>query len=130
MARTLVQENNQTIETIRSAAVLTTSYVAGTVLNLEGCNQFQLLVAFTKGSSDGARIKAEYSDDGATYYQETYFSISGSDAIHAPVYHKLEATGDVVISLPVMAKWAKVSAVAITSGTSTSMKITSIKGNI
>ena len=132
MAKTLIDQHNLEYETVRSAAALTTSYVAGTVVKIEGANQVQLLVTFTLGSSDGARIKIEVSVDGTNYFQESggSFDYTNADILTKNIVRKLSASGSYIISVPVSGSWLKVSALAITSGTGTSMTIVASKANI
>ena len=71
---------------VRSAAILTDSYVAGTVigpatgdkLNVQDFNQLTVLVQWTKGSLTSLEVKVEFSHDGTTYYQEANIATSGA----------------------------------------------------
>lgn len=96
---------------IRSSAVLTTSYVAGTVMkDIEQFNQLILEVGFTIGSLTSAEIKIEYSNDGVTYYQDTVKSISNGESTLILGNYKLTATGNYQIEVPILAQYIKVSA--------------------
>jgi len=69
--------NDFTTKSIRSAAILTGSYVAGTVIDTGGIyNQGILNLQFTIGSLTTAEIKIEFSNDNSTYYQESNASVS------------------------------------------------------
>ena len=59
---------------IRASAALTSSYVAGTVINVEDFGMLVLLVKYTMGSGESSNavvLKAELSTDGTNYYQQT-----------------------------------------------------------
>jgi len=115
---------------IRASAVLTTGYVAANSISLENVDQLQLWIDFTVGSSSGCRIKIEYSDDDTTFYQESYYIRSGNDFQHTLVARSLLATAKLVISLPVVAKYLKVSAQAISDGTGTLLAIKAARANL
>lgn len=113
--------------TIRSAAILTTSYVAGTVLSdCTGYNQLVLYVAFTIGSLTDAQIKIEYSPDGVTYYQETYDGISGGTNTESLGARRFTATGNYRITVPVRDRYIRVSAIGTGTVTGSSMAISGI----
>jgi|GEM_PF-1544365 len=59
---------------VRSSAALTTSYVAGTVIDVEDFGMVLLLVKYTMGtgeSSNAVVLKAEFSTDGTNFYEQT-----------------------------------------------------------
>jgi hypothetical protein len=59
---------------IRASAALTSSYVAGTVINVEDFGMLVLLVRYTMGtgeSSNAVVLKVEFSTDGTSFYQQT-----------------------------------------------------------
>lgn len=114
---------------VRSAAILTTSYVAGTVLDrAQDYNQLVLLVSFTKGSLTTAEVKIEFSNDGSTYYQETFQSISSGTSTDTVGEHALSATGNYTIMVPILSRYIKVSAKGTGTVTSSSMAITAMLG--
>ena len=81
---------------VRASAVLTNSYVAGTVISGEDTSMYRnmkILLNFTKGSLTTAEIKVEFSWDGTNYYQETAESTSGGVITRTVAYHQLSATG-------------------------------------
>ncbi len=131
MAKTLVSQSNIKTIVIREPAALTTSYIASDDFNIQGANQLQLLVSFTKGDSDGCRLKAEFSEDGATWYQESMVKFSSSsDVEHIPITRKIEDSLDIVISIPISASFFRISGQAITTGNNTSLSILATVANI
>lgn len=116
---------------VRSSAILTTSYVAGTVISeAERNNQLVLLVSFTKGSLTSAEIKVEFSPDGTTYYQETFQSISTGTATETVGEHQISATGNYRIMVPIKDRYIKVSAKGTGTVTSSAMAITAVLGDV
>ena len=130
MARTLVSQSNIRRIVIRAAAALTTSYVTSNSFNIQGANQLQLLVSFTKGDSDGCRLKIEFSEDGSSWYQESIVEYSSGDANHSPLARKIEDSANLVLSVPTSSSFLRVSGQAITSGTSTSFSVLATIANI
>ena len=100
------------VQSIRASAVLTTSYVACTVLRGDDYNFLGLELTFTKGSLTSMELKIEVSDDGTTYYQQVAEATSGGTVTPsvaertfttgAPTYYALEVH-------PIRAKYIKVS---------------------
>ena len=120
---------------VRAAAILTGSYVAGTVIgplttlsNPALQNQLNVMVAFTIGSLTTAEIKVEYSVDGTTYFQDTFEAISGGTATMTLGAYQLSATGNYVISIPIKFPYIKISAKGTGTATSSEMTITAILG--
>jgi len=132
LAKTLVSQSNIRLITVREAAALTTSYVASDSFNVEGANQLELLVSFTKGGSGGCRLKMEFSQDGTNWYQESMVSEfpSVNDVKHTPIARKIGSSANLAISIPISASFFRVSAQAITSGTGTSLSIMATIANI
>lgn len=96
-------------KTIRSAAILTNAYVAGTVItDLEQKNQMGLCVDFTIGSLTDLRVKVEYLV-GNTYYQETFSAVSAGVSTDTLGEHKIAATGKYYIPIPIKCSAVKVS---------------------
>ncbi len=128
---------NYNVADVRAAAILTTSYVAGTVVGpLTGptnpalSNQLNLMVAFTIGSLTTAEVKVEYSLDGSTYYQETFESISSSTATMANGIYQLSATGNYVIAIPIKFPYIKISSKGTGTVTSSSLSIKAVVGTV
>lgn len=129
--------NNYNFFNIRSAAILTNSYVAGTILSIKNTsgyvsadpyqyNQLVIYLDFTIGSLTDAQIKVEYSHDDSTYYQETFSAISGGTSTETLGVHKLTATGKYTIAIPVSANNIKISAIGTGTVTSSSLKIDAV----
>lgn len=132
MATSLITQNNLVSKTIRTDSVLTTFFVASEIMNIQGANQVQLLISFTKGNSDGCRLKIEYSEDQAIWYQESMvdeFPLS-NDVTHTMITRKIEETGNYVLSIPVSSSYIRVCAQAINSGNNTSLSIKVTAANI
>lgn len=101
---------------VRAAAVLTTGYVAATVIGPDNMNpalrnQITLLIDYTTGSGTSLDVKVEYAHDGSTpdYYQETFESISTGTATMSLGVYNFAATGKYTLSIPVKAAYVKVS---------------------
>jgi len=115
---------------VRSAAILTTSYVAGTTIGdskytIIG-NQLQLYIAFTLGSLTDCQIKIEFSNDNTTFYQETFDSISTGTNTHSLGVHKLTATGNYRLAIPIRDRYIKISAIGTGVVTSSSLQIDAV----
>ena len=131
MAKTLVSQSNIRLMSVREAAALTTSYVVSDSFNIQGANQLQLLVSFTKGDSNGCTLKIEFSEDETNWYQESECSVyETGDITHKPALRRIESSSDIVISIPVSTSFFRVSAAAFTSGTGTSLSIVATIANI
>lgn len=115
---------------IRASAVLTTSYVAATVIsNAEKCNQLVLYVPFTKGSLTTAELKVEFSDDNLTYFQETSDVITSGNAASTAYVHQVSADGNYRYLIPIKDKYIKVSIKGTGTVTSSSAAIRAFLGN-
>lgn len=118
---------------IRASAVLTNSYVAGTVLNYSNANpalrnQLNIYVSFTIGSLTTAQVKVEYSHDGTTYYQDTFEAISSGTSTMSLGEYSFAATGNYVISIPVKSSYIKISAKGTGTVTDSLMAIQAVVG--
>lgn len=124
---------------VRASAVLTNSYVAGTVLgsgsvtsgvvNLN--NQLILYVQLTLGSLTTAEIKIEFSNDGTTYVQETYDDIAASTGIvtERQMVRTFAANGNFRIPIQMNDKYVKISAHGTGTVTNSLMAIDAVIGN-
>jgi len=113
--------------TIRDSAVLTGSYVAGTVINTGGqFNQLVLNMFYTQGSLTSLQIKVEFSADNVTFVQETFQSISGGTATETQGEHTFTGTGNFSINIPNVQKFIKVSAKGTGTVTGSSLSIQAI----
>lgn len=126
--------------TVREAAILTTSYVAGTVVkrdnshlsenkqHIENFDQLILLVEFTIGSLTDARIKVEFSSDGTTYYQESYGSTSAGVRTVRVLESKLTASGNYRIPIDIKDRFIRISAKGTGTVTGSSLAISAVLG--
>jgi hypothetical protein len=119
---------------IRAAAILTNSYVAGTVIGLNGeipslHNQVVLLCDFTIGSLTSASLKIETSPDNSAWYQEVFEEVTGGTATGTAGVHTLPAaTGKYRYAIQVKDKYIRVSAIGTGTVTSSSLTIDAILG--
>lgn len=102
-------------ESVRASAVLTGSYVAGTVVELNpNVNQAMVLVNFTKGSLDSLEVKVEFSPDNSTFFQESYEASASSTSnistvVIEPKVYQMAATGKLRIPIPIKDRYVKIS---------------------
>lgn len=120
---------------VRSATILTNSYVAGTVLgptngNPSAYNQLVIYWGFTKGSLTSGELKVEFSHDGTTYYQETFSSVSGGTSTDTVGIHTQTATGNYRISIPIKDNYIKISVQGTGTVTSSSATVIAVLGNV
>lgn len=121
---------------VRAAAVLTNSYVAGTVVGAEDAggdyphnvNQLIVYVDFTLGSLTSGQVKVEFSHDNVTYYQESFSSISGTTDTVSLGEHSFAATGKYRLAIPIKDKYIKISAKGTGTVTSSTMTINAAYG--
>jgi len=104
--------NNLFTKSIRDSAVLTTSYVAATVIDQAHVyNQLTINVDYTKGSLTSLEIKVEFSTDGTTYRQQVVASVgSGTTTLLANEYTYAGASNNFPIDLPISTNFIKISA--------------------
>ena len=148
MAQQVSWQEYQSLQ-IRSAAILTNSYVAGTVIgaaqtttypmtadHVEQCNYLALECAFTLGSLTNVTLKIEFSEDNSTFYQIGTGTITtGTDAI-VPGLVTLTATGNYYIDINkeffngggFKTRYIKVSASGLGTVTSSSLAVTAVYG--
>lgn len=136
MAKTLVSQGNIVSTTLRSAAVVTGSYVASSSWLIAGANHIELLVTMTKSSVTSFEFKVEFSDDDSTWYQETATSTSSGTVTHSLAEHTFAASGLAATSYAVITlnnlshKFMRVSTKGTGTVTNTSVAITGVKSNI
>lgn len=119
-------------KTVRSAAILTDAYVAGTVLeNCEKYNSLILNIAFTKGSLTDCQIKVEVSKDGTNYYQLMSDSVTAGVNSPAALVYKFTAnmTGSTT-PISILTKYIKISAIGTGTVTNSSLAIDAVLGEI
>lgn len=117
-------------DTVRAAAILTTGYVASSTFDTDRANQLNLMCSFTIGSADACRIKVEFSQDKATWFQETDVNLAAGIATHQVIVHRWTATGNYDIAIPTNYRHYRVSALAETDATGTSLTITGVKSRL
>lgn len=116
---------------IRAAAILTTAYVAGTVIEANQQNQLVIYLDFTKGSLTTAELKVEFSPDNSDYYQETASSVTAGVDTNTLVEHQVSATaGKYRIAIPIKDRYIKISVKGTGTPTSSSAKVTAILGSV
>lgn len=101
---------------VRSSAVLTDTYVAGTVVDTridaveqEYATQMIATFDFTKGSLTTAEYKFEFSHDGVTYGQETTGTVATGVITDVLASHQISATGVYDIPVPIGKRYVKIS---------------------
>ena len=115
------------VKPIRSAAILTGSYVAGTSVILEGkYNKATVLLDFTKGSLTTAEIKFEFSGDGTNWYQEVASSTTSGTTTDTLVEHQISATGKYRLPVNVTDRYMRASVKGTGTATSSSMAIQAV----
>jgi len=123
-----------TEKTIRESLILTTSYVAGTILGAEtsdptdvtAYNQLILKVRLTIGSLTTAEVKVEFSADNVTYDREITETVSGGTITCAAAERTFGATGNFEIPIPISARYIKVSAKGTGTVTDSLMAISAV----
>lgn len=117
------------VKPVRTAAILTNSYVAGTVLTeLSSLNQLVLLIQFTKGSLTSAEYKIEFSPDNTTWYQETASSIAAGTSTDTLLEHTTTATGNLRVPIELKDRYVRISVKGTGTVTSSSMTVDAIVG--
>lgn len=136
MAKTLVAQGNIESTTLRTAAVVTDTYVASSAWLIAGANHIELLIAMTKASVTSFQFKIEFSDDKTNWYQQTKEAVSSgvitlSLASYTIAAAGLGATAKMVITLNNVAqKFMRISTKGTGTVTSTSVAIIGVKSNI
>jgi len=122
---------------VRSAAILTNAYVAGNIIGNDSDfsqdgvhlkNQLELYIFFTLGSLTDALVKIEFSPDGTNYVQETDSSITNGVSTDTLLTHKLSASGNYRIAIPIKDRYIRVSVEGEGTVTSSLMSITAVIG--
>lgn len=117
---------------IRSSAVLTTSYVAATVVGPQGLvagmspvenNQLVVLIEFTLGSLTSAEYRIRFSDDNSTFYQETAASVSGGTSTDSLLEHTITSSGNYRIPIPLIDRYVEVAVKGTGTVTSSLMTV-------
>ena len=120
---------------IRSSAILTTGYVAATIINdNELKNQLVLLVDLTfDGSQTSATLKIEFSNDGTNYYQESYENLGTISSVTAPfncyqIEHVFLGTGKYRVPVAIKDRFVRVSIKGAGTLTASLAKLDAITG--
>lgn len=120
----------RSVGTIRSAAILTNSYVAATVIDTTNdttsYNQLTILGKYTKGSLTSLELKIEVSDDGTNYHQEVNESVSAGTTTMRLAEHTLTDDGNFFLPVPIIGKYIKISAKGTGTVTSSSLQLSAI----
>lgn len=125
-----MMETSYKVVNVRNNAVLTTSYVAGEVIeNVQHLNQMVLHIDFTKGSLISAEIKVEFSIDGINYHQLTSGTVD-TNGLETLKPHTLTIGDDAKFAhlLPVKARFIKISSKGTGTVTGSSLKIRAVLG--
>ena len=88
-------EPTRSIGTLRSAAILTTSYVDTDFVSISGYNGIALLFDLSQGSLTSFEYKVWWSYDGNTWYQEATESVVSGIVTDKESYYTLTFAADV-----------------------------------
>lgn len=138
------------VRSVRAAAILTTGYVAGTVIGVasssssqqplsddpSGWNHLALECDFTIGSLADVLIKIEFSDDNTNFYQISVGANSSGTITESQGVYKLTATGKYYIDVNkdffggggFKTRYIKISAQGEGTVTNSSLAITAVLG--
>lgn len=115
--------------TVRASSVLTSSYVAGTLISSDTQNFLGVMLSYTKGDETSCEVKIEVSlDGGVTFFQQDVETPDATGKIALTQgYRQLTATGNYAVTIyPMKADQIKISAKA-TGGTPTgTLAVTSV----
>lgn len=128
-------QGEYTFVDVRDSAVLTTSYVNSTAVDYltvspQDYNQLNLLVKATLGSLSSIQLKVEFSNDGSTWYQETFENISGGGATLTVGEYTISGDGNYIISIPIKFARIRVSAKGTGTVTNSLLEIKAALGNV
>ncbi len=132
--------SNYSLFTVRAAAILTNSAVAGTVIggttessNLFYNNQLIILADFTIGSLTNVILTVEFSPDNTNWYAETYEDIAASTGVATvrAKTHVIAATGKFQLPpITICDAYIRISATGTGTLTSSSLAVKAIIGKI
>jgi len=115
--------------------VLTNSYVAGNVIgqtssgvykipDLQSFSSMKVIADFTIGSLTDCDIKVEFSNDGTTYWQETFTAVSGDESTASLGHTTIDGDGVYGFDIErLTAAFVKISAVGNGTVTGSSLAI-------
>jgi len=127
-----MNQNKYTLQSIRAAAILTTSYVAWTVLGQtdsntnQELNQLVLYIDFTIWSLTSVELKIEFSDDWVNFYQQVWVDISWWTATCTALEYSFDASWSFELATPMKAKFVRVSSKGTWTVTSSSLTVQGI----
>jgi hypothetical protein len=115
---------------LRASSVLTNSYVNSSSIAASdnGENQLILLVDVTLGSLTSIEIKVEFSDDNATFFQESFGAISGGADTLTLGEHTFTVDGNYRLPIPVMDRFLRIAAKGTGTVTSSLLAIDGVLG--
>lgn len=119
------------VTSVRSAAVLTTSYVAGTVAaETRVFDQTVILIKVTLGSLDSVEMKAEFSLDNSTFYQEGFIQNDFTNARSNVKIHEYRFTTDdnYRIAIPITDNFVRISVKGTGTVTNSSVTVDLVTG--
>ena len=124
--------NSKSKHPVRSALILSTSYVAGTEIGFDRQNYLAVLVEFTKGSLTTMEVKIESSvDGGVTYGQQITETASGGTVSAALAEYEIDTTGKYwIVVNPLLADSVKISVKGTGTITSSECTVTAITGTV
>ena len=116
-----IEQNAQTadVQILRAAAILTTSYVNSSSVDIEHWNKGSLLVSFTIGSLTNVLIKVQFSPDDTNWYDEVDANYGG----HTIIEHAFAGSMAVAFPLELADKYIRISAKGTGTVTSSSLEV-------
>ena len=128
-------------QAVRASAVLTTSYVGTTPVDVRECNQANVFVAFTKGSLTTAEVKFQYSNNyDPVALTGDWFDYPFSDTSNATTstterlvpllsyVHQMSATFSSTIAVPLRGRWFRAAVKGTGTLTNSLMAVTVLAG--
>lgn len=113
----------QRSETIRSAAVLTGSYVDSDVVDCPGSNQLIVFFKYTPASLTSLEYQVWWSLDNSDWYQETAEQVALGTTTAAQQSYTIPATGNFFVALPVYGRYFKTKVKGTGTATGSSLQL-------
>lgn len=125
----------RTFAVVRSAAVLTTSYVSTDSVNMANNNQLVCFLAASLGSLTTIETKVQYSNDNTTWFDDAVFD-TGSGGVTGDEYiaplrvnvYQLQASGSKTLYTPAMARYARLMVKGTGTVTGSSLAVSCFAG--
>ena len=114
---------------LRSSAILTTSYVASSSFVTGSANQVVAYVNFFRGSLTSGEVAVDFSDDDATWHQETSQAVSGGTATNYLMEHTFAGSGAFRLPIPLTDRFIRIRAKGTGTTTGSWMKIDVVDSN-